>query len=103
MVGMRKRHKAKERERLVQLVRTSGEPVKAIAERMGVKASTAYFWLKRARETTPPEFARVVPAGRMAAGAAVRIEVRGAIVHVESGFDADLLREVVSALGRVET
>jgi transposase-like protein len=101
MVGMGKRHKVKERERLIELVRTSGEPVKAIAERMGVKASTAYFWLKRARETTTPEFARVIPT-RQPAGAALRIEVRCAIIHLESGFDADLLREVVSVLRTVE-
>jgi transposase-like protein len=102
MVGMGKRHKGKERERLVQLVRTTGEPVKAIAERMGVKASTAYFWMKRAREAAQPEFARVIPT-RRAAKAAVSLEVGGVIVHLESGFDADLLREVVSALGAVET
>jgi transposase-like protein len=101
MVGMGKRHKVKERERLIELVRTSGEPVKAIAERMGVKASTAYFWLKRARQATPLEFARVVPTERTAR-TAMSIEVGGAIIHLESGFDAELLREIVSALGTAE-
>jgi transposase-like protein len=98
---MGKRHKVKERERLIELVRTSGEPVKAIAERMGVKASTAYFWLKRAREATPLEFARVIPTVR-SSKAAMSLEVGGAVIHLESGFDADLLREIVSALGTAE-
>lgn len=45
---MGKRYKAKERERMIEAVRASGESVKVVAERMGVKESTAYYWMKRA-------------------------------------------------------
>jgi hypothetical protein len=40
-------------------------------------------------------FARVVPARR----ASLRLEVGGAALVVEAGFDAELLRQVVVALG----
>jgi hypothetical protein len=63
---------------------------------MGVKESTAYFWMKRARASAAPAFARVVPA--RAANATVAIEVGAAIVRVEPGFDAALLLQVVSVL-----
>ena len=50
---MRSRYKSKDRERLIEAVRSTGEPVKAVAERMGVSVSTAYLWMKRARERGP--------------------------------------------------
>jgi transposase-like protein len=99
---MGKRYKATVRERLVDAVRTSGESVKVVAERMGVKDSTAYYWMKRSRATTLPEFARVVPASA-GVRASMSIEVAGVAIHLEPGFDAELLREVVSALGRSST
>jgi transposase-like protein len=83
---------------LIQAVRTSGEPVKAVASRMGVKESTAYYWMKRARAARAPEFARVVPRSAEAKASMV-IEVGGAVIRLESGFDAELLREVISVLG----
>jgi transposase-like protein len=43
---MGKRYKANDRERLVETVRASGESVKVVATRMGVKESTAYYWSK---------------------------------------------------------
>jgi len=95
---MSKRYKAKEREQLIEAVRTSGEPVKVIAERMGVRGSTAYFWMKRARAAKPPEFARVIPTVERAK-ASMSIEVGGVVIRLDNGFDADLLREVVLALG----
>jgi transposase-like protein len=95
---MSKRYKTREREQLVEAVRTSGEPVKVIARRMGVKESTAYFWMKRARAARSPEFARVIPTA-MQARASMSIEVGGVVIRLDDGFDATLLREVVSALG----
>jgi transposase-like protein len=95
---MSKRDKTKEREQLIETVRTSGEPVKVVAKRMGVKESTAYFWMKRARAARAPEFARAIPTAERA-NASMSIEVGGVIVRLGSGFDPDLLREIVSALG----
>jgi hypothetical protein len=59
-------------------------------------SSAAYLWLK-ATEPTPaaPTFANVVPMRSRA----LRVEVGGAAVVVESGFDAELLRQIVAALG----
>ena len=95
--SMRRRYTARQREQLIEAVRTSGEPVAAAAERLGVTASTAYFWMKAARATRPPQFARLVPeSGPVPASLVLR--VRGVAIRVKAGFDADLLRAVVSAL-----
>ena len=94
---MRRRYTAQQREKLIETVRTSGEPVQTVAERMGVSAATAYLWMKAARTTKGPQFARLVPEMR-AAAASVVVRVGGAAIRVDRGFDADLLRAVVSAL-----
>ena len=94
---MGKRYRSRERERLIETVRASGAPVKAVAEQLGVKTATAYLWMKRAREAKAPRFAMVVPTTRPR-GSTLSVEVGGAIIRLESGFDAELLREVVSAL-----
>jgi transposase-like protein len=94
---MGKRDKGKQREVLIEAVRTSGEPVKVVAARMGVKDSTAYYWMKRARAARVPEFVRVVPRSS-AAKARIVVEVGGAVIRLESGFDAELLVEVMSVL-----
>ena len=96
---MKRRYRAKEHERLVEAVLKTGAPIKDVAEQLGVKVATAYFWVKRARQRQRPQFAMVVPATQ-AKGATLRVEVDGAVVHVESGFDAELLRDVVAALSR---
>ena len=94
-LGMGKRYKAIDRERLVQEVR-AGESVRAVSERLGVSTGTAYLWVKQGREERAPRFARLVPADR--ACSALRVEVGQATIRVEPGFDAALLLEVVSAL-----
>lgn len=93
---MSKRYKARERERLVETVRTSGEPVKLVAKRLGVQESTAYYWMKQAGRTEP-KFARVVPTTQTSA-ASLSIDVGGVVIRLDAGFDAGLLREVVAAL-----
>jgi hypothetical protein len=92
---MSKRYKATERDRLLEAVRTSGEPVKVVAKRLGVRESTAYYWTKQARRAVPPKFARVVPAAQ---AASLSIGVGGVVIRLDAGFDAGLLREVVAAL-----
>jgi transposase-like protein len=94
---MGKRYKAREREQLVAAVRASGEPVKVVAKRLGVRESTAYYWVKRARRAERPKFARVVPMGR-APAASLSIEVGGVVIRVDAGFDGAVLCEVVAAL-----
>ena len=73
----------------------AGETVSVVAKRMGVTSSSAYLWMKAAAPaSTAPIFARVVPA-RVSS---LRLQVGCAAVVVESGFDAELLRQVVAAL-----
>ena len=95
---MRKRYTTEQRNRLVTEVRTTGAPVRAVAERLGVTVSSAYLWMKDAGPAEiAPVFARVVPT-TVTARSWLTLEVGRARVRVEAGFDADLLREVVSAL-----
>jgi len=95
--SMRRRYTARQREQLIEAVQTSGEPVAAAAERLGVTASTAYFWMKAARATRQPQFARLVSESPPVPASLV-LRVQGVAIRVQSGFDADLLRAVVSAL-----
>lgn len=94
---MRKRYTAEQRERLIAEVQ-AGEAVPVVAARLGVGASAAYLWIKEAREKSKPTFARLVPASRATESSSLVLEVGRARVHVEAGFDAALLKQVVSAL-----
>lgn len=94
---MGKRYKVKVRARLIETVRASGEPVKVVAKRLGVSESTAYYWMKRARRAEPPKFVQVIPTARTPQ-ASLSIGVGGVVIHLDPGFDAALLREVVAAL-----
>ncbi len=91
---MRKQYTAEQREKLIAEVRATGERVSVVAQRMGVAASSAYLWMKASSAPSAPVFARVVPAR----ASSVRVQVGGAAVVVEAGFDAELLRQVVAAL-----
>jgi transposase-like protein len=100
---MRKRYTAEQREKFVAEVRATGESGGVVARRMGITPSTAYLWLKPAApSTSAPVFARVVPARSTKTAPVSRLvlEVGGAKLHVESDFDAALLRQVVEALSR---
>jgi transposase-like protein len=91
---MRKQYTAELRERLIAEVR-AGEPVSVVAERMGVTSSSAYLWMKAAAPaSSAPNFARVVSTRR----SSLQLQVGGAAVVVEAGFDPELLRQVVAAL-----
>ena len=95
---MRRRYTARQREQLIEAVGTSGEPVGAAARRLGVTASTAYHWMKGARRSAAqPQFARLVPSSGLVPPSLV-VSVGGAAIRVETGFDAELLLAVVSAL-----
>jgi len=95
---MRKRHTAEERERLIAEVRATGEVPRVVAERMGVCASSAYRWMKEASDAGAPVFARVVPS-RAASSPALMVQLGRVTIRVEAGFDAELLRGIVAALG----
>ena|SRR5215831_12019455 len=94
---MRRRFTAEERQRFVDEVRATGASVREVAERLGLDTSIGYRWMQAARQAGSPAFAKLVPAGSVARRA-IAVEVGGAVVRVEAGFDAELLRAVVSAL-----
>ncbi len=96
---MRKRYTAEQREKLVAEVRETGARASEVAKRMGVTPSTAYLWMKAAAPSaSAPVFAQVLPSQSAATVSRLVVEVGGVSVHVEAGFDATLLRQVVAAL-----
>ena len=99
---MRRRFTAEERQRFVDEVRATGASVREVAERLGLDTSIGYRWMQAARQAGVPTFAKLVPVGSTAR-ATMAVEVGGAVVRVEAGFDADLLRAVVSALSPAST
>ena len=89
----------KQVEQLLREVRETGQRVSVVAARLGVTTSSAYLWLKEASESTStstPVFARVVRESEASRG--LVIEVGGATIRVEAGFDVELLRRVVAVL-----
>jgi transposase-like protein len=93
---MRRRYTAEQQQQFLEQVR-SGSSVREAAARLGLNTSIGYWWVQKARGSSAPRFARLVPAGK-AAPATVAIEVGAATVRVEAGFDAELLHAVISAL-----
>ena len=88
----------------------SGDPVRLVAERVGVGVSAGYAWAKQIRRSprgevgsaAAPAFARLVPEARPAAATpegAFVAQVGGASIRIEAGFVAELLRGVVAVLG----
>jgi transposase-like protein len=94
---MRKQYTVEDRARLIAEVRTTGEPVKEVADRLGISVSSAYLWLKAAPASVP-RFAKLVRLPS-AAAAELAVKVGAATIRVATGFDAELLRSVVAALG----
>jgi transposase-like protein len=106
---MRRRYTRKQRSELVDLVATGQATVPEAASQLRVAPSTAYYWIKRGRSggepghesmrrgRKGPAFVRLVPSSEVVAVLAVR--VGGAEIEIRHGFDADLLRAVVEAIG----
>lgn len=108
---------AEARRVLVEL-RASGESIIHFARKRGFYPSRLYQWMNRLGERAkkkPLPHARFIPVTvaqpprperpaegavprRPAAGARVTVEINGHLVHVERGFDPNLLRAVVTAL-----
>lgn len=110
---MRKRYTEEQRAELVRVVREEKVPLRRAALRLGVAEATAYYWVKRearegagqrsvgrrVRSATPAAgevaFARLVAAS---ASQPLIVRVGAAVLEVPAGFDAALLRAVVTAL-----
>lgn len=78
-----------------------GESVPSAARRFGIARSTVYTWIRRAGAAASvapqPRFLELAPERGPEVGLIVR--VGGAEIEVGTGFDADLLRSIVAALG----
>jgi transposase-like protein len=96
---MAKRYTERDRSRFLTELRRSGDPVHVVAERLGLSVSTAFRWKSEAADASgaAPVFARLVREPR--SESSLTLDVGGVRVQVRPGFDADLLREVVQALG----
>ena len=83
----------------VKAWRTSGLTAKAYAQREGLNAGTLRWWSSRLRdESSSPAFIEVA-LPEPVAPASIEVLVGQATLRVQRGFDPDLLRELVSALG----
>jgi transposase-like protein len=100
---MRRKFTESERQQYLAELKASGETPWGFARRIGITPANLYRWMRLQREGSRPTFARLVreSSSGVATPAAERrisVQVGDALVHVESGFDAGLLRDVVTAL-----
>ena len=85
-----------ERARVVREWRASGESAYQFAKSKGIALNSLKRWASA--EADRPAFIRLEVAATPTTAPQLAIEVRGARVLVEKGFDAGLLRSVVEAL-----
>ena len=109
---MRKHYTKAQRAELIDLVTSGQATTRRAAARLSVAESTAYYWLKRARESLAlavrrtgsprsvpkarPMFARLIPSAEICP--LITLRAGGVAIEVRPGFDHALLREVVTAL-----
>lgn len=112
---MRRQYTQEQRSELIDLVTAGGVTIREAATRLGVGASTASYWVRKAAKTAtagtrrrpslaaqaltapPPTFLQLVHAGDTSSSITIRIG--NAAIEVRRGFDAELLRAVAVALG----
>jgi hypothetical protein len=79
--------------------RRSGLPARAYADQHGLNAATLYGWssrLGREKAARPAHFIEV--SAPIAAPRPVVVRVGAVEISVDAGFDAQLLRDVITAL-----
>jgi transposase-like protein len=99
---MNQRYSEAQRRHLFEEQQRTGEPLRAVARRLGIHEAAAYEWARRkkldASKPTPltaVSFAQVV---RATPTLWLVVEVGRAVIRVPKGFDAEHLRHVVQAL-----
>lgn len=73
--------------------------VAAAAKQVGVHNTTGYYWVKKTKPgdaSAAVHFAELRPS--VPTGRPLEVSVGGAVIKVQVGFDAVLLRQVVAAL-----
>lgn len=101
---MRKVYSKEQRADLIESVLAGRTTVVEAAAKIGVAASTAFVWVRHARRppsTGSPTFVQLVRSKQGDSG--ITVHVGGAEVRVQHGFNADVLRAVVSALREAQT
>lgn len=86
------------KEQFFKLVK-EGVPVAVAAKRVGVHNTTGYYWLKKTKPvdaSAAVHFAELRPS--VPAGRPLEVSVGKAVIKLEVGFDAVLLRQVIAAL-----
>ena len=91
----------------VRAWRSSGKPASAFANEQGLTLSALRYWAARlARKPAAPAMVRLIAKSSVAEQAAeptpttdLVVQVGPAQVRLSRGFDPELLREVVRALG----
>ena len=95
--GMARHRTKEERARIVAAWRASGHGLFRFARERGLSPNTLKRWAEASvAEPAEPSFVRLEVASRTAP--TIAVEVGGARVVVEPGFDRALLRAVVEAL-----
>lgn len=105
---MRRQYSAEKKKRLLALVTSGGVSICHAAHQLGVRPSTAYYWVRQAAkavadpvatqalEPAGPTFVQLIRA--TAPSSCVEVSIGTATIAVKPGFDAELLRAVVAAL-----
>jgi transposase-like protein len=101
---MRKKFTETDRQRYLAELEASGETPWSFARRIGITPANLYRWMRLQQRGPAPKFARLVPELQPAeansvVAARISVQIGNALVRVEAGFDAGLLRDVVAALG----
>jgi len=81
----------------VTAFRASGQGAKAWCTANNVSTCQLYYWLKRGTSVAQPTWLPVVLEPTL--GYTLNVRIGKATVEVAAGFDPELLRQVVEALG----
>ena len=108
MGTMRRKFNESDKQRYLTELKESGETPWRFGRRVGISPGTLYRWMQQRPSQPTPRFARLVRERRaapaqMASTSRVAVRVGEATVEVERGFDAELLRAVIDALGNGAT
>lgn len=99
---MSQRYTEAQRRNLFEEQQRTGEPLRAVARRLGIHEAAAYQWAhenkERAAKATSVSGVKFAQVVRATAASCLVVEVGRATIRVPRGFDAEHLREVVQAL-----
>jgi transposase-like protein len=100
---MRRKFTETDRQRYLAELKDSGETPWRFARRIGITPGSLYRWMRLHPQSSGAKFARLVPERRsgepsVIVAGRISVQIGDALVQVEPGFDAGLLRDIVAAL-----